>query len=145
MNEHEKDNSNSDYVDKLNAESSQELTSVEMILEREKIILERERLSHEREMLEFERAKWESSQNYSAGIRSKSTLFLVVGFFSLLFLIFGVIFGYVLNKPTQKESLLSSAALIQKLNSTNILSSELFSGELSDVEDKGSTYLLILK
>jgi hypothetical protein len=145
MNEHEKDNSNSDYVEKLNAESSQELTSSEMILEREKIILERERLSHEREMLEFERAKWESNQKYSASGRSKSTALLVVGFFSLLFLVFGVIFGYVLNKPTQKDSFLSSSALIQKLDSTNILSRELFSGELSDVEDKGSTYLLILK
>ena len=145
MNEHVKDSQNGDYVDKLNEESSKELTSVEMVLEREKIILERERLSHEREMLVFERAKWESNQKYSTKSLPKSIVLLSVGFFSLLFLVFGVVFGYVLNKPSQKESLLSSAALIQKLNSTNILSRGFLSGELSAVEDTGSTYLLILK
>ena len=145
MSEHAKDSQNGDYVEKLNEESSKELTSVEMVLEREKIILERERLSHEREMLVFERAKWESNQKYSTKSWPKSMAFLGVGFFSLLFLVFGVVFGYVLNKPSQRESFLSSAALIQKLNSTNILSREFLSGELSDVEDTGSTYLLILK
>jgi len=145
MNEHEEDNPNGDYVEKLNKEGSQELSSVEMVLEREKIILEREKLSHEREMLKFERVKWESNQQYSKKSLPKSIVFLSVGFFSLLFLVFGVVFGYVLNKPSQKESLLSSAALIQKLNSTNVLSRELLSGELGDVENTGSTYLLILK
>ena len=145
MSEQEKDSPNGDYVDKLNKEGSKELTSVEMVLEREKIILEREKLSHEREMLVFERTKWESNQKYSTKSWPKSIVFLGVGFFSLLFLVFGVVFGYVLNKPSQKESLFSSAALIQKINSTNILSRELLTGELSDVEDTGSTYLLILK
>ena len=131
MREQEKGNPNGDYVDKLNEESSQELSSVEMVLERE--------------MLVFERTKWESNQKYSTKSWPKSIVFLGVGFFSLLFLVFGVVFGYVLNKPSQRESLFSSAALIQKLNSTNILSREFLSGELSDVEDTGSTYLLILK
>ena len=145
MNDQIQDIQDGTYVDRLNKEGFQELSSVEMVLEREKIILERERLSHEREMLKFERAKWESSQQYSKKSWPKSIVFLSVGFFSLLFLVFGVVFGYVLNKPSQKESLLSSAALIQKLNSTNILSRELLSGELGDVENNGSTYLLILK
>jgi hypothetical protein len=96
-------------------------------------------------MLKFEQTKWEANQKYAGKSWPKSMFLLGIGFFSLLFLVFGVVFGYVLNKPSQKESLLSSAALIQRLNSTNVLSRELLSGELGDVENSGSTYLLILK
>ncbi|MDA3799281.1 MAG: hypothetical protein PF692_09400 [Kiritimatiellae bacterium] len=135
---------NDDYVEKLNKEGSHELSPVEMVLEREKIILEREKLSYEREMLEFERTKWQSSQGDPRKSCPKSMVFLGVGFFSLLFLVFGVVFGYIIKDDAPKDSFLSSA-LIQRLSNTNILNRELLSDELGDAKTSGSTYLLIVK
>lgn len=132
------------YIKKLNDESEHELSPVEMILEREKIVLEREKLQHEREMLQFERSKWESSQSFSGKNFPRSIIAVVVLFVSALFLVVGLLFGYIL-KNNNSGGTLMTPALLQQLSDTNIFNREIISDKLGDEDSQGATYLLILK